>query len=70
MCKKSIIGDLYRIQWNDSIICGHVCIGIVYFNGKWQNYLDFANLLSHNEYKKLKNNAEIFSISWNKKHFL
>ena len=41
----------YRIQTNDSIICGYFCIGFIDFMLKGKNLLDYINLFSPNEYE-------------------
>ena len=49
---KNITTNIYRIQVNDSVICGYVCIGFTDFMLKGKNLLDYANLFSPNEYEK------------------
>ena len=41
-------------------MCGHFCIGFIDFKGK--SLLEYTNLFSPNEYKKMTNNTKIFSI--------
>ena len=33
-------------------MCGHVCIGFVYFTLKGKSLLDYTNLFSHIDYEK------------------
>ena len=49
---KSIKANIYKIQANDSIMCGCFCIGFIDFMLKGENLLDFTNLCSPKEYKK------------------
>ena len=46
----------YRIQANDSIICGYFCIGFIDFMLKGKSLLNYNNLFSPKEYEK---NAKI-----------
>ena len=43
---------MYRIQANDSVMCGYFCIGFIDFVLKVKSLLDYANLFSSNEYEK------------------
>ena len=43
---------MYRIQANDSVMCGYFCIGLIDFVLKVKSLLDYANLFSSNEYEK------------------
>ena len=44
--------NIYRIQANDLIICGHFCIGFIDFMLKGRSLLDYINLFSPNKYEK------------------
>ena len=48
---KSITHDIFRIQDDDSIMCGFFCIPVIEYvlAGKT---LDYTNLFSPNDYKK------------------
>ena len=54
--KKSIgnknIANIYRIQADNSIICGYFCIGFIDFMLKGKGLLDYTNLFSPNDYEK------------------
>ena len=50
---KNIITNIYRIQAYDSIICGFFCIGFIDFMFKDKSSLNYTNLFSLNEYKKM-----------------
>ena len=43
---KNIIKNIYRIQANDSIICGYFCIRYIDFILKRKSVLDSINLFS------------------------
>ena len=43
---KNIIKNIYRIQANDSIICGYFCIRYIDFILKRKSLLDSINLFS------------------------
>ena len=49
---KKITTNIYRIQANDSIICGYFCIGFNHFMVKGKSFLDYNNLFSSNEFEK------------------
>ena len=57
---KNIITNIYRIQANDSIMCGYFCTGFIDFILKGKSLLDYTNLFSPNEYEK---NDEIIAKS-------
>ena len=54
--KKSIgnknITNIYRIQADNSIICGYFCIGFIDFMLKGKGLLDYTNLFSPSDYEK------------------
>ena len=43
---------MFRIQANDSIMCGYFCIRFVGFMFKRKTLTDFANLFSPNKFKR------------------
>ena len=49
---KSITINIYRIQANDSTMCGYFCIRFVDFMLKGKSFLDYTNLFSPNKYEK------------------
>ena len=50
--KKNITANINRVKANDSILCGYFCTGFINFMQKGKSFLDYANLLSPNEYEK------------------
>ena len=46
---KNIKTNIFRLQGNDSIMCGHFCIGFIDFMIKGKTY---TNLFSPNDFKK------------------
>ena len=44
--------NIYRVQANDSIKSGYVCIGFIDFMVKGKTLLDYTNLFSPNIYEK------------------
>ena len=49
---KNIAANIYRIQANDSIICGYFRIGFINFMLESKILLDYTNLFFPNEYLK------------------
>ena len=49
---KNIMINIYRIQANDSIMCGYFCIGFIDFMLKDKGLLNYTNLFSSYEYEK------------------
>ena len=49
---KNIITNIYRIQWNGSIMCGYFSVGFIDFMLKSKSLLNYTHLFSPNEYKK------------------
>ena len=47
---KNIKTNIYRIQANNSVMCGYFCSRFVNFMLKGEGLLDYANLFSPNEY--------------------
>ena len=50
---KSIKINIYKIQANDSIMCGYFCIGFTDFTLKRKSLLDFTNLFSPKNMKNM-----------------
>ena len=49
---KSITHNIFRIQDNESIMCGFYCIAFVEYMLAGEILLDYTNLFSPNDYKK------------------
>ena len=49
---RNIKINIFRIQANDSVICGHFCIGFIDFMLKGKTLTEFTNLFSSNKFKK------------------
>ena len=49
---KSITLNIFRIQDNESIMCGFYCIAFIEYMLSGKTLLDYTNLLFPNEYKK------------------
>ena len=50
------ITNIYRIQGNDSLMCGYFCIGLTDFMLKFRSLLEHTQLFSpnkHNNYEKI-----------------
>ena len=49
---KNITAKIFRIQANDSIMCGYFCIGFIDFMLAGKTLTEYANLFSPNNFKK------------------
>ena len=49
---KSITHKIFRIQDNESIMCGFYCIAFIEYMLAGKSLLDYTNLFSSNDYKK------------------
>ena len=49
---KSITHNIFRIQDNESIMCGFYCTAFIEYMLAGKTLLDYTNLLSPNDYKK------------------
>ena len=49
---KNIKANIFRVQANNSVICGYFCIGFIYFMLAGSKLTDFTNLLSLYDFKK------------------
>ena len=56
--EKSITHNIFRIQDNESIMCGFYCITFIEYMLSRKTLLDYTNLLSPNDYKE--NNKIIY----------
>ena len=50
---KSITHNIFRIQDHESITCGFSCIAFIEYMLTGETLLDYANLFSTNDYKKM-----------------
>ena len=50
---KNIQVNIFRIQANNSVMCGYFCIGFIDFTFKDKNVTDFTNLFSPNDNVKM-----------------
>ena len=48
----SITHNVFRIQSDDSTMCGFYCIAFIEYMIAEKTFLDYTNLFSPNEYKK------------------
>ena len=49
---KSIKTNIFRIQADNSIMCGYFCIGFIDFMFAGRSLIDFTSLLSPYDFKK------------------
>ena len=49
---KNIIAKIFRIQANDSVMCGYFCIGFIDFMLADKKLTDYTNLFSPYDFKK------------------
>ena len=49
---KSIIANIFRVQTNDSVMCGYFCIGFIDFMHAGKKPTDFTNIFSPHDFKK------------------
>ena len=49
---KNIIGNIFRIQAYDSVMCGYFCIGFINYMFMGKSLTDYTNLFSPNNFKK------------------
>ena len=47
-----IKSNIFRIQANDSIMCGYICIEFINYMLQGKTLLDYTNLFSPNDFKK------------------
>ena len=52
---KNIIAKIFRIQANDSVMCGYFCIGFIDFMLADKKLTDYTNLFSPYDFKKNDN---------------
>ena len=49
---KNIIANFFRVQANNSVLCGYFCIGFIDFMLARKKLTDFTNLISPYDLKK------------------
>ena len=49
---KNIKGNIFRLQENNSIMCGYFCIGFIDFMLAGNKLTDYTNLFSPHDLKK------------------
>ena len=52
---KNIIANIFRVQANNLVMCGHFCIGFINFMLVGKRLTDFTNLFSPYDFKKNDN---------------
>ena len=52
---KNLISNIFRIQANDSIMCGYFCIGFINFMLSDKKLTDYTNFFSPYDFKKNDN---------------
>ena len=52
---KNIKSNIFRLQANNSVICGYFCIGFINFMLAGKKLIDYTNLFSPNNFKKNNN---------------
>ena len=57
---KNIIANIFRVQANDSVMCGYFCIGFIDFMLAGKKLTDYTNLFSPHDFKK--NNGIILDL--------
>ena len=50
--KTLIDGNIFRVQENDSVMCGYFCIGFIDFMLAGKKLTDYTNLFSPHDLKK------------------
>ena len=49
---KNIIANIFRVQANNSIMCGHFCIGFIDFMLAGKKLTDFTGLFPRHDFEK------------------
>ena len=52
---KNIIANIFRVQANNSVMCGYFCIGFIDFMLAGKKLTDYTNLFSPHDFKKNDN---------------
>ena len=58
---KNIETNIFRIQANNSIICGYFCIGFIDFMLAGKTLIDYTSLFSLYNFEKKKKKTKLFS---------
>ena len=53
--QKSTKANIFRVQANDSVMCGYFCIGFIDFMLAGKKLTDYTNLFSPHDFKKNDN---------------
>ena len=63
---ENIIANLFRVQANDSVMCGYFCIGFIDFMLTGKKLTDFTGLFSPYDFKENDNIIlSYFKDGWN-----
>ena len=49
---KNIIANIFRVQVNNSVMCGYFCIGFIDFMLAGKKLTDFTSMFSPHDFKK------------------
>ena len=49
---RNIKANIFRVQANDSIMCGYFCVGFIDFMLAGKKLIDFTNFFSPHDFKK------------------
>ena len=49
---KNLTANIFRVQTNNSVMCGYFCIGFIDFMLAGKDLVDFTSLFSHYEFEK------------------
>ena len=60
---KKIKANIFRIQAYHSVMCGYFCIEFINFMLKGKTLLDYTNLFSPNDFKKIINNLNVTELT-------
>ena len=52
---KNIIANIFRVQANNSVMCGYFCIGFIDFMLAGKKLTDFTNMFPPYDFKKIDN---------------
>ena len=52
---KNIIANIFRVQANNSIMCGYFCVGFIDFMLAGKKLTDFTNMFPPYDFKKIDN---------------
>ena len=50
---KNIIANIFRVQANNSVMCGYFCIGFIDFMLSGKNLTDFTSFFSPYDFKNM-----------------